>query len=1289
MRGPLSLQLDAQGQRAAAPPADARSQPAGLNIDGDGRISLTIGGSSIRLAGQVEAARRSARSVSRSPAVEKGSGSPGINAYVKIEKARIAPELMRVLAPGAGSKLKAALTISGDATLDGATGKLATNVEMAAGGGAVTIRGSVDLERQSLDGLSVRAKDIDLGRLITEGSPSEISFALDAHAEGHSLATLRGAATFKMPAGRLGGYAIGPIRLRADADRGHYKVMDLLAVIPGVNITGAGEATAQRVAFRGAVDLRDLGTTVRSLTAGSRSGTPRASGRGRVDVTLNGDVRGPALTVKGHLVALGWQDIRIPVLDVDAEIPDVRVPQAASVNLKVPQADVGIRHFRGLSVNLRAGGPRFDARLALSAPEALRLDVSGVWGAGHEEIGVQSLALQSRRATWKSARPMRLVFSDKALRVIDLDWRTADGQRIAVDLEKRASTVRGDVVVSGLDLARLPESLLPPSVVLAGRLEAEVHLRGRMDHPDVEAKVTLARGRVGNVREITLATELRLSGRRVSGKLDAAALGARATGDFDLPASWPPPRGAGTGTGGGSSSKLTANLAATNVDLQRVIAVVASARDARDQVVASGAVTRVVAKPPLDVRGNASWRVKLSGTGASPQLTMQADVQRLKVAGTTVGDLHLEVDAQGERPVTARVELRQVRSVLPASPGNPVAGAAQSVVAVRTGFSLGKLIHHPPATAKALLSKPLHVDARVNAVNVAPLAALGGYPSKVGGTVSLAANLDGTLQSVQGKVALTLAGISTGRFPPTDGVLNLELGQRDVRADARITRRGATLFVMSTRVGAAAARFAEPKLAELLADVPVELHAMLGPLDLQRVGLPPQTDRQPARILKGRLRAQADVTGTMRAPRVNLRADATDLRLDQTPIGTAALLLTYADRKATGDATLISANQGRLHLVASTSADLGYPAIRRGLDPERLPVTARLDAKGFDVGGLSGATPGLRTVAGQLFAAVEVTGTAADPRPSGQLEWKDGGLTITGMGEYKHIHFLARGDKEHIFLDELRAESGGGRARVTARGDHRPGNGYGIKATMELRDFPAYVEGQALAALSLEAKADTEVSVRRVRADVSIGSARLALSDAKRKHLQKLAAPADVVLTDGGQPINTAQARKLAAVNAVLARPDDQNKEQARAQAAATAAPGSGNKPAGVIIIVDAPRNLWVSGKDANVELGLLPGFRVEIADATRIFGQVVIRRGRVDVVGRRFDLKADSTARFTGPVGVPELDVSAKHVNEQEKITVLVTVTGSPGHLHISITAPDRPDLTETQLYTLIVTGR
>ena len=130
-------------------------------------------------------------------------------------------------------------------------------------------------------------------------------------------------------------------------------------------------------------------------------------------------------------------------------------------------------------------------------------------------------------------------------------------------------------------------------------------------------------------------------------------------------------------------------------------------------------------------------------------------------------------------------------------------------------------------------------------------------------------------------------------------------------------------------------------------------------------------------------------------------------------------------------------------------------------------------------------------------------------------------------------------------------------------------------------------------------------------------------------------------------------------------------------------------EPAGVIVLVDAPRNLWVKGKDANIELGLQPGFRVEVTDTTRVYGSLNVKRGRVDVVGRRFDLKADSSVRLNGSTSEPELDVSATHVNDQEKITVLVTVKGTPAHLQIAISAPDRPDLTETQLYTLIVTGR
>jgi len=110
-----------------------------------------------------------------------------------------------------------------------------------------------------------------------------------------------------------------------------------------------------------------------------------------------------------------------------------------------------------------------------------------------------------------------------------------------------------------------------------------------------------------------------------------------------------------------------------------------------------------------------------------------------------------------------------------------------------------------------------------------------------------------------------------------------------------------------------------------------------------------------------------------------------------------------------------------------------------------------------------------------------------------------------------------------MVLDELRADSGGGHARVTASGDHRPGHGYAVKARLDLDEFPAYVEGQALATISLQASSDAEVAVQRVRARTTISSAHLTLTDAKRKHLQKLAQPADVVLTDGDAPLNAAR----------------------------------------------------------------------------------------------------------------------------------------------------------------------
>ena len=720
--------------------------------------------------------------------------------------------------------------------------------------------------------------------------------------------------------------------------------------------------------------------------------------------------------------------------------------------------------------------------------------------------------------------------------------------------------------------------------------------------------------------------------------------------------------------------------------------------------------------------------VSRAGAGGG-SVELRADVLHLALRGVTVGTVHAELDAGAGRPLGLRLDL----PTLPSLPGGAARSGAPTSgrvhLAIGTAFTLARLLHRPPSTQEAL-SAPVHLEATVEALGLEALGKLLHPPRTLAGRADLRVTLDGPPRAVRGGIALRLAGarVGTPAFPPTDATLDITLGERDMRARARVSRqagaRTSTLATLDGRLGAplgsllglaaTGGQLAPGGIATAVTDAPIELQVALGPFELRRAGLQPETDRNPARLLSGRLAAAAAVTGSLRAPRLRLTGGVTNLRLDDTPIGSAQLLVTYADRQASADVQVSSARAGQLHLSATAKADL--VAIVRGhddagdgaaggagasrFDPRRIPVSARLEAKGLDLSGLSGATPGLRTVSGQLFAAATVTGTLGDPRPVGSLEWKEGALTITGLGAYKNIHLLVHGAPERIVLDELRADSGDGHARVTASGTHQAKGGYAIDTVLDLQRFPAYVEGQALASVTLQASAKAEVAVGRVRATSTVQSARVALSDAKRKHLQPLAPAADVIRVDEtGAPLNAAQARRLEAVARRLAALGTSPEPtagaragDARHQGTAAERPDGARPPAegpGVVVLVDAPRNLWVSGKDANLELGLAPGFRVEVADTARAFGQVVIKRGRVDVVGRRFDLKAGSEVRFTGPTDRPELEVEAHHVTELENITVVVNVKGTPDRLEVTVRAPDRPDLTESQLYTLIVTGR
>jgi len=112
-----------------------------------------------------------------------------------------------------------------------------------------------------------------------------------------------------------------------------------------------------------------------------------------------------------------------------------------------------------------------------------------------------------------------------------------------------------------------------------------------------------------------------------------------------------------------------------------------------------------------------------------------------------------------------------------------------------------------------------------------------------------------------------------------------------------------------------------------------------------------------------------------------------------------------------------------------------------------------------------------------------------------------------------------------------------------------------------------------------------------------------------------------------------------------------------------------------------------VKGQDLNVELGLSPDFRVELGEETDLFGEVRILRGRLDVIGRRFDFQRNSVVRFTGRPTEPTLNVTAVYNNTRAGVKVSMHVQGQAGEIQLVPTS--EPPLTESEIYTLLATGR
>lgn len=648
------------------------------------------------------------------------------------------------------------------------------------------------------------------------------------------------------------------------------------------------------------------------------------------------------------------------------------------------------------------------------------------------------------------------------------------------------------------------------------------------------------------------------------------------------------------------------------------------------------------------VTGRVRARVSVTGTADDPaaRLTVAArDVQPLDFPQLKLQqpNLDLTVESGADGTLSARLDAEAQGST------------AQAVV--RTPFRVAELISRPPDRAQ-LLATSMEADVHARELPLEILEALG--LKGVQGRLDLQAEVRGTPRAPTVTARLEGRGVRVRDAPPSE--LAVEL----------VSTGSRTFAVLAARRGGV-------ELLSLTASLEAPLGALANPARLERAALAldgtaqsislaewipaeAEPEGRRSRLPSGTVTARIRGRGTLADPRLEVVSRAQQLQLGEVCVGDADLQLRYARAEAALTLALASTRNGRLNVDGKASLDLSLLALRRGVSYRQAPFDVTVRADQLDLALLAGLVPRVRAISGTLYADARLKGKAASFSQQGWLEWRDGALALDGYGDYREVQLRAEATADRFELKRLRAASGAGKLQVSAlavrKGDH-----FEMAGRAETKDLPVVVDDQLRAVVTTQLTLEGDLSAQLVDIQsLTIPEAQIVLPEVKRKDLQDIDRPDDIHLVRHGKPVG-------------------QKKTKAEA---ASAREGPSRR---YHFLIKAPKNLWVRSTDVNMEIGLSDAFRVEYEDKVHIEGQVKVIRGRVEALGREFELQRDSTVAFSGPVRQPRVNATAVHRNDREEVTVFLNIRGEGKDITLKTTS--QPPLSESEIYTLLVTGR
>lgn len=1110
----------------------------------------------------------------------------------------------------------------------GVLGASQAALQLRAGRAQVQVGAKYDLTRSAAESFSVDGTGLDLQELLGASLPS----SLELHAKGALTDwrpdTLGGGLTLTATWDAKG-QRLATASLEATATNGAATLTAAEVVAPGVSLHARGTGSRDALSLYARLDAKDLRELDGALRRFASVDTGGLSGNGTLRATLKGKPTQPALSVIGRLTSLAVAGVQVEQLDVDADVPDVTKPLDTDVLLHAKRLRVGERSFDEVTFDFYTHGRELDLDLATRGLGDLKVHVVGVLDRDSRGARLDTAELTWTDATWSLEAPTRVVWGD----VIEVaPFALHDGsRRVSGELTMRASRLAAKVHAEQLELSKLPRVVAPASWGLEGTLEVlDVTARGRPSAPAIDFSAKVRRARVLELGGIDLTLSGDWNDGRARGQLQFASEAGALDGTFDVP------------------------VFALRDELPEGASASVTLRDLD---------TRRLAKllgQELPLHGVLGARATLSGTGDQPKLEVTAESPALTPA------------SDGPLPALEHVVLRAANAEdgrLGLTLGfDAVGGHHEATLATPLTLSALRKLRLDRAT---LLAQPFELTLRDADVDVHRLAELGGVvDDELSGRATLTGALHGPADRPTGELSLALVDVN---LPPLKQA-RLDLTLRADDTKTRLTGSGALAGKPAVELTSAVATTPSALLAPLLEgqgvdavidaakDSALEGLLTLQPFELAQAFPAAAEGKTPP---GGVVSTTLALGGTLEAPTARLTGTVTNLRFERVALGSARF-----DLRSTGveqSYAVALGGQGRddFKLKGTTGLDVRLSSLQRGLAWRSAPVDLSLEARNFDLGFLSGSIDLLRIVGGRLDLTGRVHGTLGEPGFVGDATLTRGRLALAGLGDYRDLELSLHATNDVVDVKQLALKSGGGKAELVAHAERQRSGAWALTSQGSTEKLPIVNDDQLLATVSLryQLEGDATSSLVDVHA-LSLPRVEVELPEVKRKDLQDLQRPKDVIVLRGG------------------ARPTKRQREQAKTESTAPADEGLT-----VRAVLDAPRNLWVKSSDLNIELGLSEGFRVEYHDGTQLFGDARIIQGNIEVIGREFSVQKGSEARFAGPATKPLVNVSALHVNQREQVKITVTVTGKG--TDVALKATSEPPMPESDLYAVLATGR